>query len=101
MDLLPLLDRWLVLLGVNVWLEMHATPIAWVFAAGLAVIVLLVIREACASVRGHVFAPLPAATRRSPQRRDQALLPERAALTRGARGPRAPGRRMPRHATSR
>ncbi len=93
MDLLHLLDEWFVLLGVSMWLQVHATPIAWAVALGLVVIALLVIRDACAAVRTSTIASPPAgATRRPPRLRTDAVALSLATLTLGARGPRAPGR---------
>lgn len=100
MDILNVLNESLVLVGVSMWLQLHATPIAWVFALGLVVVALLVIRELSAAATSAVVFVPASATRRPPHLRTDAVASSPATLTLGARGPRAPGQRMPRPALS-
>lgn len=99
MDIVHLLDEWLLLLWAGVWLEFHATPLAGVLATALVLATLLAVREiravaytvGCAPV--HAIARSP---RHSAAESDSRVAIPLAAMTHGARGPRAPGRRMPR-----
>ena len=101
MALIRVLDELIVALGADVFLHLHATPVAWLFALGIVVVGVVAVAARAILVVAGTGGPAPSAVSRHGHREPRLRSARTATVRVGAQGPRAPGARAPRPATLR
>lgn len=97
MTLLRLLDETAVLVATGVWMDLHAMPLAFALVLAVAALGAAVLLTACVASRRVGVTPAPVIAGRRPRgHRERRAVLHAVDAPVGARGPRAPGFRMPR-----